>query len=507
MSIFKKLFQKNTTSQSQITKFNSSLDYCISSDLKVHPDLIDLLWISDGPKKNYIKKDETVFFEFEDIKLGFSSFSSKEPSLISINLPIQNISNLEEIDVPPYYPSYYELTSAQRGVYWKFLENPYENKYNIGYVFILYYGLERHLMEGNFEKSFDVILKLRDVYDNNSFQFYSACSLILTCLKKQRVDLVIKFCESLDKYYEYNFSDNLYLLCKFGLNLPLNASDITRMSKSFGFSKQNYIKNYPDLFIRNLQNIMHIEFGSNEIYINKYITSQQYFKLNYESINIFANTSLSNEIIDIPLISDDCKFKELIYNLLNKCHEQVKLDLSQMRKDGLLNNKDSKLSKVNETLLFDVKNEKSLLNKYHDIKNTLLEKHFALLDLQNFYYKYREVDKKYIQYCIDYCKIDISLLSEMQIQYAEIEKENILKLSNVYSKEKIDSMLSDISFFTGNIPAFKRLAIIYQKQKDYIEAIEICNQAIEYYTYTNQFEEIFEFENRKNKLESQISKL
>jgi len=89
--------------------------------------------------------------------------------LIYTKLPLAQIDNIEDVERPPYYPNYSQLTPQQKGVYWKLLSNPYDSKFDIGFVFILYYGLERHLLNGNYEKAFRLILKLRDIHTNKSF--------------------------------------------------------------------------------------------------------------------------------------------------------------------------------------------------------------------------------------------------------------------------------------------------------------------------------------------------
>ena len=116
----------------------------------------------------------------------------------------------------------------------------------------LYYGLERYLLTDSYEEVIDVILKLRDVHQNKSFQSYSANAVILTCMYRQRADIAQKFMMSLDKDYEFNFSPNLFLICKYSLGLPLYGVEIMRFAKAFGFTKNNYIKKYPKLFIDTL---------------------------------------------------------------------------------------------------------------------------------------------------------------------------------------------------------------------------------------------------------------
>lgn len=398
------------------------------------------------------------------------------------------------------------MTAAQRGVYWEFLADPYSGKFDIGYVFILYYGLERHLLEGRCEDAFNVILKLRDVYDNASFQSYSACALILICLFKQRPDLAGKFYQSLDKRQELNFPDNLYLLCKMGLNLPLTANDIMRMCKTFEFNNQNYIKKYPDLFLKELTASMQSCFGTDQLEIRQFVTQAEWRKLRRQRVPIFANVSIRDKSIDVPLIAECFKLKKVVYDLLERTHESVKKVLIQKRKDGTLPAETvPKSVKMINPLVLDSTKEKELLNQFKSARTNVMDRHFALIALQDFYYKYRTLDNKYLQICIDYCNEDISLLPQVQSQYVQEERDSLQKLASVYSTKEITERLSAIHAFNGNIPAFKRLAIIYEKIKDYDKAIDICDQAIEYYEKANMHIAVVEFKQRKQKMEAKVA--
>ena len=111
---------------------------------------------------------------------------------------------------------------------------------DIGYVFLLYYGLERHLLLGEKERAQKVILKLRDVHEDKVFQQYSAKAIILSNMQDENVENIKKFLISLDKEHEFLFSNNLYLFCAYLFDIPLSSKDIIRMSKTFGFTNQNY---------------------------------------------------------------------------------------------------------------------------------------------------------------------------------------------------------------------------------------------------------------------------
>lgn len=77
--------------------------------------------------------------------------------------------------------------------------------------------------------------------------------------------------------------------------------------------------------------------------------------------------------------------------------------------------------------------------------------HFVYNELIDLYYKQRDDRADAIEKCIQYCKKDIEIADEFVSAFGEVPK----------------------------IPSFKRLAIIYERQERYGDAIQVCEQAIE----------------------------
>ena len=454
--------------------------------IQIHDDLKGLLWFADGPLRNYAEQD--IIRDSVDIgggiRVTFSSLSSIEPSLISTKEPIFIPKDILQVDRPPYFPTYIGLTPEQRGVYINLLLDPYNPGIDIGFVFILYYGLERHLLCGDFEKAFRVILKLRDVHKNKSFQSYSANALVLTAMLHQKGNLALEFIKSLDKDYELAFSDNLFLLCYYSFKFPLTAKDIIRMSKTFAFSNQNYIKNFPELFEKELEGVIYKKIKKPSVQIEDYLTSTEVKKLRKQSTPIFANTSIIDKTFPVPMISENVKLIIEMNYFLKTAHEQVKIKIAGMRKEGNPLDPVKKESPPKKDRVFNTNQEKMILKQLNDSKNDLVQRHFAYLQLEDFYYKYRELDQEYLDACIDYCLRDIDSLKEMEQQYIVQEIERLSEYSLLISarNEQFNKEVLDIKAkgFIGNIPSFNRLAIIYENQKDFEKAIAIYDKAIDF---------------------------
>lgn len=469
----------------------------------VHPDLIDLIWILDGPRKNFENQPCNIAFEIDGISVYFGNIGNTEPSAISTKMPIKDVSDITKVPRPPYYPRYSELTPEQRGVYWKLLSNPYNPEIDIGFVFILYYGLERHLFSGNYEKAFDIIIKLRDVHKNPSFQNYSAHALILTSLKKQRADLILKFIQSIDHDFEANFSNDLFLLCKYGLNLPLSAKDIMRLAKTMGFEKNNYIKKYPDLFEETLsKNIQKIH-NNKAIYIKNLIKDGNIKDIPTGQTFIFANMAINNKTVEIPQISGIDEVRIPIYELLSSTHEEVKQKLAEMRKTGELK-PEPKESKEKKVIVFDGELENELLEECENNKKSIVDYHFSLYHLQEFYYKYRDLDNAFVEKSIDYCYRDIEILDKLQAGYQSEQKKRYQQSLKFRRNIDNEDETEEYYIFQGQIPAFKRLVTIYEKQKEYLKATEICDKAVEYYLKYKMEGRVEEWRERKEKLLKKI---
>lgn len=77
--------------------------------------------------------------------------------------------------------------------------------------------------------------------------------------------------------------------------------------------------------------------------------------------------------------------------------------------------------------------------------------HFTYNELIKIYYKQRDDRQDAIEKCIEYCKKDIEIADEFVAEFGEVPR----------------------------IPSFKRLAIIYENQERYENALAICDQALE----------------------------
>jgi len=461
---------KLITKSSDVTpSTNNSLSV---KGLTIHDDLRDLVWIGDGKYKNYKQTpNEKNIIEIGGIRISISFMNQEEPSLIYANQKIAQPISIDEVERPPYYPTYSGLSAEQKWVYLKLLSNPYGMSIDIGFVFILYYGLERHLLSGNFKKAIEVILKLRDVHTNKSFQAYSANAIVLSCMLHQRGDLVLKFIESLDKEHELAFSDNLFLICYYSFDLPLLPKDIMRMAKTFEFTNLNYIKKYPELFLESLKEAIKQKAGLESVDLKKYLTSSEIKKVKRQDVSIFANMSISDQSIPIPLLSDNFKLKREMYNFLETAHAEVKEKLTEMRKAGKAVPTKKSPVKTKMEIIFDEKQEQALLAELYKNRKNPVNRHFSFISLQDFYYKYRSIGEKYFEKCIEFCYLDINSLDEMNEAYISEEINRARELASFTDSKNLKEEIEKIKEqgFIGIIPAFKRLSIIYEKQGKYDE--------------------------------------
>ncbi len=308
-----------------------------SPRITFHKDLDGLLWFADSPLKNIDRQEFIKKYEYNGVKIKVIISGMEEPSMIFTEQPVEIPADIYSVDRPSYYPTYTGLTPEQKGAYIALLKNPYDGKMDIGFVFILYYGLERHLLCGNWQKAAEIILRLRDVHTNKSFQQYSAYAITLTAILKKDASLAVKLLQSVDKDFETdNFPAVLFFLLAVSFNFPVSAKDLIRYTDWIGFTNKNYIKRLPEIFEDELKKTMLRHTGDETIRLQDMVSLDELNALPLHETKVFANTSLSETKADIPYILENQKLEGQLYQLIAETHETVKKIAAEKRRNGEL---------------------------------------------------------------------------------------------------------------------------------------------------------------------------
>lgn len=259
-----------------------------------------LLWIIDEDItkiKNpmvFIIEIRTTPKEPEENKYNFYA----EPSLIWTRLPIKP-SN-QHLKEPLYYPSYPILSPEQRWEYLNWLKD-ITQKTNLSYVFLYYYGLERHLLFGDYDGAVEEIFRLIKYHNEGSFPQYAISALIAASAYKKRLDIVEKYPEIL---WELT-NESLYLRMLSGADLT--AEDILNLFNQKMIGRNHYVielaERYPDLFKNELTEIFNNYTTSNGGLLKNLRSSQ----LKKRDTISYANISFSQEIRTF-------KTTEMLYN-------------------------------------------------------------------------------------------------------------------------------------------------------------------------------------------------
>ena len=316
-------FSEPVSSEITIDKFTPPVAQAINTEdafLNIPENIIRLLWFKDGNLKNYVpmprKTSSSGMFTF-------SVYGTEEPSAISIKdvvgTPIFPAPGLS------YFPSYKDLCPEARGNYLHWLRD-ITQPIDIGYVFIFYYGLERHLFNCSSKsiEAFETIELLRKHHTNLSFQSYSRTALIGAAIKLGRKDLLERALLN-EQYYLDNFTIACYSL----LNIPLTANDLISISSQVGFTNKRYIKQQPTLFVNCLKDKLREKFGIDGFIIGKSYLSES----NKVKQRLAANISLEDlAVIDVYGIRENPMFQQDVSKLLTDTHETVKATLRESRK-------------------------------------------------------------------------------------------------------------------------------------------------------------------------------
>jgi len=294
---------------------------------KIPPYRKKLLFIShDKPRGHGFGLQLTISIS-DNGNVGLDQEVPDDPSTIYSLLPAVDPSYPENVQKLSYFPSYSDMTPEQRGLYLRWLYDV-TNEIDIGYVFVYYYGLERHLVYGEFDAAFDEILLLRKHHGNGSFQGYSASALVHSCLLRKRVDKL----QHLYATAGFDYFDNSNLLILHCSKLDILPDMMFQLASRLSGVNRRYVKLKPELYKQKISDTLIGKYGK-----PSYPLSSQFSLDKVEGIPypIFANISfppdvrtprLSNLLQHAPFLSE-------MTTIFKEVHEAVKSESKGKRKN------------------------------------------------------------------------------------------------------------------------------------------------------------------------------
>ncbi|MEI6091066.1 MAG: TerB N-terminal domain-containing protein [bacterium] len=289
-------------------------------------------WIEKGESveiSGYRINDGMIYFG-ENLQKQPPNYR-QEPALINPSLPMDkskpDISGLHL----SYWPSYGELHPESRAAYIQWLATGKNDKsYNIGYVFLYYYGLERRIFidgknglldETEISLIVSEIIRLRKLYShsNGSFDNYSKKLLNFLTINEE------------EKYYENTFEINceqyeppLLLSLALGQLVSENKPLPYSLLLAYAYSCFTINKRTPGLrCIDEMQQLFSLKYkykyGDGKII--KPIKSQAKITYSCASANFFD--SFERELKNIIDISKTNQLSNTIEPLFEECQEQL----------------------------------------------------------------------------------------------------------------------------------------------------------------------------------------
>lgn len=366
-----------------------------------------------------------------------------EPSLIWTKLPIKPNNDLFQDAM--YWPSYSSFSPEARFQYLQWLRD-ITRPTNLSYVFLYFYGLERHLLVGEYDAAVDEIARLLKAHPKKSFIQYASQSLIIASLGKNRLDII----DRIPSLLEEEIDEALALRVIKGTSMT--PDDVISVSSRVGFNNKRYIKLYPEAFKDELQK--HID--QFEQQFGNLLSTFKLEDFKREETTVFANLSIPESIrhIKIPVILEDKRFSTGINNLLQAAHNSVKdrIASGDIKRQSQPSQKQQE-QLVDTTPVIDEEVD-GLINDLRTDHGNILDIHFAILDRITDHYRQRQEGDNYHK-AIVACKAQIKIQANAAKQFFE-----------EYPKQPLPA-------HTG----YNQLVIILEKEKKFQEALELAEEA------------------------------
>jgi len=298
------------------------------SDLweKIPYEIKELLWFTaDLPKQsNHTGLNAIELSFFNGAK--YIDHIHNDPSTIYFVLPLQIPTDISLVNKLPYMPSYFHMNPEQRYVYLTWLQDISQD-IDVGYKFVFYYGLERKLIIGDFDKAFDMILRLRKNTDNNSFQAYSSNALFYSVMKKGDGD----YLDRLRFFFEDGMWTDKQIMLKLFIQEPIEPHELPKILKAHSVNKR-----YLDekIYVDQMSLLLSEKYGHSFLSPQDILDEENDKNYAENEVTVFANYSLPSDVriikkIVLPVLD---KPISMFIELHNECHERTKKKLAEIRK-------------------------------------------------------------------------------------------------------------------------------------------------------------------------------
>lgn len=457
---------------------------------RIHPDLRNLI---------ICKKDITAPQNIKRYGVEFV-LSEEEPSSLPDEFGVEPVDDYDTvIPLMGYSFTFDELNPEQKYLYIQFLCNPYSGEISSEYAYLFYRGLERLIFTGDSHKAFDVILKLRNVYNEGStFRNYSARMLLYMSALISNKKLFERTVETIDFTESIKSINKYYMFAKYKLNIHFDEKDFMMLASKFGFTNKLYINKYPQIFEECLKNIISRKTKKCYVPISKCIYQNEHKNSITHVFSVFANSSIACAEISTEVSSEG---KKIVSALLLEAHNMVKIKILELKKAGQMSevNNPPKRKAIPKPAVSEKafeKMEQELMTAFEK-SISAEEKYKKCCDLCNHYFTYRKENKPYYEKCLEYCKICLDLIPNILQEYSRKKEQEYLDLKekkNRYIKSNDYFMLNIVQNsidrleekfdFSKKVDAFVYMVTIFSEQGKPSESIFACDRALEYYMET-----------------------
>jgi hypothetical protein len=285
----------------------------------------ELLYISQGEPLN-TGLSHSIHIDITNTGVESETHGPDEPSAIFIKQPIKKPENPNSVQELGYFPSYAQMNPFQKWIYLDWLCDV-TKPIDTGYVFTYYYGLERRLINGQFEEAFKEINLLREHHKNNSFQSYSLNALINAINIKKRFGFLESIC--IDDDYDKIGNSALYISYK--LEFDLHSDVLISIVNSISGTNRRYIKKNRNIYKEILEEVLTEKYSTDSYPFTKIIDINN---VKRKEVKGFANYSLVDEYsqLSYPNFLGHKKFTSDVLLCHKEAHERTKKKLRELRK-------------------------------------------------------------------------------------------------------------------------------------------------------------------------------